>query len=219
MPTRESVRPTSQLWLLPWAVTTVVALLAIYVWGMSLNWQLGSISPYQFFPVLGLLAFSIMWSHYVAGLMRRLFLHDEMKFYFRTTGYVVLVAILLHPGILIYSRFRDGYGLPPHSYETYVAPSMAWLTLLGSTCLFVFLAFELHRWFKDRTWWPYVVAAGDLAMLGVFYHGLRLGTQTHIGWFRNVWYFYGVVLIGCLIHKYLTLWQQRRMRPMTRTSR
>ena len=191
---------------LPWTLSGVVALLAIYAWGQSFAWQWSAINSYQFFPVLGLLAFSVMWSHYMVGLVKNNVLRQvDLQAYFRYTGYVVLGAIVLHPGILIYKRFRDGYGLPPHSYETFVAPSMAWITLLGTVSLLAFLAFELHRWYGRRAWWEYIIAAGDLAMLAIFYHGLRLGTQLHAGWFRTVWWFYGLTLLGALLRKYIFL--------------
>jgi len=191
---------------LPWALASLVSILAIYVWGQSFAWDVHAINPYQFFPVLGLLAFSLMWTHYVVGALKTsLFAGQRLDSYFRYTGYVVLGAIVLHPGILIYKRFRDGYGLPPGSYESYVAPSMAWITLLGTTALLLFLAFELHRWFGKKPWWKYVIAANDLAMLLVFYHGLRLGSQLHGGWYHSVWLFYGVVLVALLIRKYALL--------------
>lgn len=189
--------------IIPWLVTAVVSVLALYVWGSSNAWQLGSLSTYQIFPVLGLLAFSIMWSHYMTGFIRKNFLKSvDLEAYFRLTGYVVLLAILLHPGLLIYQRFRDGFGLPPGSYKSYVAPGMGWITLLGSVSLLAFLAFELHRWFKDRSWWKYVIYAGDAAMLAIFYHGLRLGTQLHVTWFRSVWWFYGLTLLVAITYNY-----------------
>jgi hypothetical protein len=191
---------------IPWGLSGVVSLLAIYAWGNSLAWNFSGISPYQFFPVLGLLAYSIMWSHYMIGAVKdKLFEGVNLTPYFRYTGYVVLGAIVLHPGILIYQRFRDGFGLPPHSYESYVAPSMAWITLLGTASLLAFLAFELHRWYGKRTWWKYVIAAGDLAMVAIFYHGLQLGSQLHGGWFRVVWWFYGLTLLAALARKYMSL--------------
>lgn len=194
----------------PWTLTTVVALLAVIVWAKSLGWQFGGLSTYSIFPVLGLVAFSIMWSHYMAGVMRRTFLKNvELKKYFKWTGYVVLVLILLHPGLLIYQRFHDGFGLPPGSYKSYVAPGMAWLTLLGSVSLLVFLSFELKRWFDDKNWWKYVLILNDVAMVGIFYHGLKLGTQTHIKWFMYIWWFYGIALIAALIHKYVVRIQQQ----------
>jgi hypothetical protein len=129
---------------------------------------------------------------------------EQLGQYFRVTGWVVLVLIVLHPGLLIYQRFRDGFGLPPGSYQSYVAPSMAWLTLLGTACLLIFLAFELRRRYGERSWWHFVAEAGDFAMLGIFYHGLQLGSQIH-GWYRTVWWFYGITLVAILLYSY---WQK-----------
>lgn len=186
-----------------WSLSVLVTLLAIVVWGQSFNWHL-SFNAYVIFPVLGLTAYSLMWTHYIAGTARQLLgLGPEvLRNYYRFTGYAVLVLICLHPGLLIYQRFRDGFGLPPHSYESYVAPGLGWVTLLGTASLLVFLAFEFHRFYGKRSWWHYVTEAGDVAMVAIFYHGLRLGTQLQSGWFRYVWWFYGITLIAVLIRSY-----------------
>lgn len=210
---RPSDTETSSL-LVPtaWALGAVVSGLALFVWGQSFAWHFSVLSTYQIFPVLGLLAFSLMWSHYMIGFLRRLTkTTSNLSDYFRITGYAVLVLILLHPGLLIYQRFHDGFGLPPGSYKSYVAPSMAWLTLLGSVSLLAFLSFELKRWFDHKNWWKYILILNDAAMLGIFYHGLQLGTQTHIMWFRGIWWFYGITLIAVLIYKYGRLIQQHSL--------
>jgi len=191
---------------LPWTLTSIVGLLAIYVWGQSFGWNTQAINAYQFFPVLGLLAYSIMWSHYMVGSVKHSLLKNvQLDDYFRYTGYVVLAAIVLHPGILIYQLFHDGFGLPPGSYAHFVAPGMSWIALLGTASLFAFLAFELHRWYSQKSWWKYVIAAGDVAMLAIFYHGLRLGSQLQGGWYRVVWFFYGTTLLAMLVRKYSLL--------------
>lgn len=197
---------------IPWVLTSIVALLAIFDWASSLSWHFAGISIYQIFPVLGLLAFSIMWSHYMAGIMKRTFLvgHD-LDDYFRITGYAVLVAILLHPGLLAYQRLRDGFGLPPGSETSYVAPMLGWVVVLGMVSFFVFLAYEFKRWYGERKWWKYIAYAGDIAMLAIFYHGLRLGSQLHGGWYRIIWWFYGITLIGALLNTYIPkLLRQKR---------
>jgi len=200
-----------KVWL-PWSLTIFVCILAIFAWGQSLDWQLSALSIYLVFPVLGLLAFSIMWSHYMVGFLRRTILHGTpLHEFFNWTGYAVLVLLVLHPGLLIYQRFHDGFGLPPGSYESYVAPSLAWVTLLGTVSLLVFLSFELKRWFNKKNWWRYVLIANDLAMLAIFYHGLRLGSQTHLTWFRYLWWFYGVTLGAVLVHKYVLRIQQHSL--------
>jgi hypothetical protein len=187
-----------------WALSLLVCLLAIIAWGDTFSWRIFPLNVYAFFPLLGLLAFSLMWTHYVVGTAKDM-LHvntPRIWSFYRYTGYAVLLLICLHPGLLIYQRFRDGYGLPPKSYETYVAPSLSWITLLGTVSLLVFLAFELRRIFGTRQWWHFVVEAGDLAMLAIAYHGLRLGTQLQMGWFKYVWLFYAAVLAAILVRKY-----------------
>lgn len=187
-----------------WSLVIVVCLLAILVWGSTYAWQLLPLSNYTIFPLLGLLAFSIMWSHYMLGALQRYWNLDKniLSNYFRWTGYAVLALICLHPGLLIYQRFRDGYGLPPGSYESYVAPGLGWVTILGSASLCVFLAFELRRFFAKYSWWQYVVDGSDAAMLAIVYHGLRLGSQLQHGWYHAVWLLYAFALLAALIYKY-----------------
>lgn len=185
-------------------LTGTTCLLAFFVWGHMYDWQLGHLSPYQLFPLFGLLAFSIMWSQYMVEAVKNYHGQpDALPRYFRATGWLVLVAILLHPSILIAARFQDGYGLPPGSYTSYVAPTKEWLVLLGSICLLIFLAFELKRWFWQKSWWHYVRVVNDIAIVAIFYHGLRLGQNLQAGWYQVIWYIYGVLLLTALVYKYL----------------
>ncbi|HET8690161.1 MAG TPA: hypothetical protein VFL81_01885, partial [Candidatus Saccharimonadales bacterium] len=135
--------------------------------------------------------------------------------YYSHVGFAILAAIMLHPGLLIWQLWHDGFGLPPESYlQHYVAPSMRFAALVGSTCLFIFLAYEFHRWFSGRRWWKIVEILTDAAMIGIFYHSLRLGTQIN-GWFEIVWWFYGITLIIMLADKYVRVLLDR---PLTRQS-
>ncbi len=187
-----------------WAISFIACMLAFIAWSQDNGWPGSQLSAYLIFPLLGLLAYSLMWSHYVAGALREIIGLDKsvLSRYFELTSLAVLALISLHPGLLIYQRFRDGYGLPPHSYETYVAPGLGWVTLLGTASLLTFWAYEFRRKFGKRSWWHYVQTASDIAMLVIFYHALRLGHQLH-GWFLGVWWFYGLTLIAILIRKYI----------------
>ncbi len=187
-----------------WLLCALVCLLAILAWGMDYNWSVLPLNAYVLFPVLGLLAFSMMWTHYIIGTAREVAGIDESatKSYYHYTGWAVLILICLHPGLLIYQLFADGAGLPPLSYERYVGPGLGWITLLGSASLLVFLAFELHRYFDKKSWWHYVVDASDFAMLAIVYHGLRLGSSLQTGWYRYIWWFYALTLSAVLVRKY-----------------
>ncbi|MDB5170990.1 MAG: hypothetical protein JWO35_684 [Candidatus Saccharibacteria bacterium] len=187
-----------------WALAAIVSIIAIVAWGGHRGYTLSGVNGFQLFPLLGLLAFSIMWSHYINSTIGELIGVNRkvLKRYYQYTGYAVLVLICLHPGILIYSLFRNGVGLPPGSYEHYVGPGLGWVALLGTVSFFVFIAFEFRRVFADRSWWHFVTEAGDLAMLAILYHGFRLGGNLQQGWFRFVWLFYFVTLVAVLLRSY-----------------
>ena len=185
---------------LAWSLAGLVSLLAFVAWGQNFAWQFDAWSSYLLFPLFGLLAFSLMWTHYIAGAIRRLAKvgKSSIQSQLTITGYAVLALILLHPGLLIWQLWRDGKGLPPESYLNYVGMGLKGAVILGSVSLLVFLAYELRPWFHDRKWWPWIPLAGNVAMLAIFVHGLRLGSQTQAGWYHFVWLFYGVTLVAAL---------------------
>lgn len=192
-----------------WVLGGVVALLAIAVWA-SQRLDGSSLTPYDMFPLLGLLAFSLMWTHYILGSLRRkLRLEANVnRAYFSLTSLAVFVLILLHPGILIIQLNKDGFGLPPDSYmKVYTLPAMRGAIMLGTIALIIFLAFEFKKKFKDKKWWKFVEYAQVLAMALIFYHGLTLGRELSVGWYKAVWYLYGVSLLTAVIYNY---WYDRR---------
>lgn len=188
-----------------WGISLAAAGLAVVVWGQALDWRVIGISSYKLFPLLGLLAFSLMWSHYIASALRRHFGLDKsvLAKYFEVTSLVVLLAIVLHPGLLIWQLWRDGLGLPPGSYlQNYVAPALRWAAALGSVSWLAFIAYEFRRKFGTRKWWRFVQYASDAAMLGIFFHALNLGSHLQSGWYQYVWYFYGITLVATLLYSY-----------------
>jgi hypothetical protein len=203
-PIRKFFADSQSMMLFAIGLTALTCLLALYVWANDNGWHFTNMSLYQVFPIFGLLAFSIMWSQYMIAAIKDIFglASDFARSYFTYTSFLVLLAILLHPGILVAQRYKDGYGLPPGSYETYVAPMQKWIVILGSVSLLMFLAYELKHWFDKRSWWKYIVLLNDAAILAIFYHGLRLGQDVRSDWFQVIWYVYGILLAGALIYKY-----------------
>jgi hypothetical protein len=53
------------LQVLAWAIGLAVSALAIVAWGRDFGWQVWPVRSYVLFPLLGLWAFSLMWSHYM----------------------------------------------------------------------------------------------------------------------------------------------------------
>lgn len=188
--------------LLAWATSLTVIALAVITWGGYFNWDATNLSAYQVFPLFGLIAFSTMWSHYVMSALRQYWGIERaaLRNYLRLTSWIVLIAILLHPSILIARLFFDAGGLPPFSYYRYVGDYGKWAVTLGTLSFLAFLSYELYRWFARRSWWRYIQYASDLAMVAIFYHSLTLGTHLQSGWYRYVWFFYGVTYLIALLY-------------------
>ncbi|HSX14822.1 MAG TPA: hypothetical protein VLE72_02835 [Candidatus Saccharimonadales bacterium] len=188
-----------------WTLSASVVILAFVAWGSGLRWDLTAINAYSLFPLFGLLAFSLMWSHYVASVARQVLKldHQVLKRYFDLTSLVVLALILLHPGLLSWALWRDGLGLPPGSEFLYVGKALKTAVILGMTGWAILLAYELRRWLKTKPYWWVFVLATDAAMILIFIHSLKLGSNLQTGWFRGVWLFYGASLGLCLIYIYI----------------
>jgi len=191
-----------QLQAFAWGLSAVVAVAAVTTWVQHQLHHSIELSTYSLFPLFGLLAFSLMWSHYIASVARQYFKLDRsaLHTYFEVTSTVVLVALLFHPGLLIWQLWRDGLGFPPSSYLEYVGESSKIFVIMGTISWFAFLSFEFRRKFRHRSWWRFVGYASDIAMILIFIHALNLGHHLEDGWFKILWYFYGVTLLAALIY-------------------
>lgn len=204
---------SSQVPLFAWSLSIIVSIIAVVVWGEGVGWKTSRLNAYSIFPLMGLLAFSLMWTHYIVGAARRLTStpKEAVKQYFRVTGWIVLIAICLHPGLLVYQLWRDGLGLPPESYLTYyVAPTLAWAAGLGTVGLLAFLAFETKLWFEKKKWWPVIEYANIAAMFAIFVHALKLGGDLQTGWFRSLWFFYGISLAVSIVYILVDVKKKKR---------
>jgi hypothetical protein len=176
-----------------WAVTAVVVGLAFFVWWPSAS----DLTLYSLFPLLGLLAFSLMWTHYIAGALRRYFHHSPeiLARHFKITSYVTLLLIITHPFILYLQLYLDGLGLPYQSIPAVYPGVMQQLGIaMGVMALGLFLLYELYRFFRERTWWRYVEWANIGAMYLILWHGYTLGGELRQPWFQVVWIAYAILL-------------------------
>ncbi len=195
----------TQVKIFAWSVSAIVAVLGFVVWGQGVSWEVSELSLYQLFPLFGLLAFSLMWAHYVAAALRKYsgIDKDSLKSYFEITSILVLVFMLLHPGLLAYQLWQDGLGLPPGSYFQFVSSALKISIIAGMISWLAFIAYEFRRKFNKQPWWRYVQYASDAAMLLIFVHALRLGGNLQSGWFRYVWLVYGISLFVILSYTYI----------------
>ncbi len=189
-------------------LNTAVVAAAVYAWGSLYNWRITSI--YSFFPLLGLLAFSLMWTHYVAAAVNRQYGGVfDLKKYYQWTGWAVVVLIIFHPLLLNYGLWRDGLGLPPGSDLLYLGKKMLTALLLGVSALAIFLAYESKPLLEKSKFWPVMIGLNDLAMIFIFFHARLLGGSLQLHWFHTLWNFYGLVLIVCICQRLYFITKKR----------
>ena len=192
--------PTPKLFRsLVWLGTLLAVGLAFFVWWPSTK----NLTTYALFPIFGLTAFTLMWTHYTAGALRE-YLHlpdDTLSRHFQITSYIVLFCILVHPILLETQLYLDGLGLPYESIPTVYTTLRERLAIIaGITALICFLLFELYRFFKNRPWWKYVEWANVVAMSLILWHGFTLGGELRQPWFQIVWAFYAVTFAASVAY-------------------
>lgn len=193
-----------------WGLVAVVVIAASGVWYQQRLADGQTLTVYAIFPLLGLLAFSLMWTHYIAGALRRLagMSKTALARYSAMTSWAVLFLILLHPGLFWWQLGQDGYGWPPISHLlVYTGEPARFALLLGVLALLAFLVFELHRKYASRKWWRWVERANIAAMMAIWVHALLLGGELSVSWYMWLWYGYGVSLVAAVIY---TNWHTRR---------
>jgi hypothetical protein len=185
---------------LRWATLALAITLSFLGWATALRWQFDALNIYRVFPLLGLIAFSVMATHFILLAAKTRFKgipHDPN--YSFVSGYIVLICLLFHPGLIIWKLWVDGYGLPPKSYAVYVGSEYVFLVYLGVIALLTFLAYEaIQQWAKKAFIvknWFYIILSQIVAMVFVFVHATQLGFINGYGWYKYIWYLQGLLFL------------------------
>lgn len=186
--------------LTPWLLFSLVVALPFLAWAQNLDWELVSLSLYALFPLLGLWAWGIMWTHYFYGALFLAFSYLERNpLYTKISGYIVLMLILFHPGLLALAQWQATALLPLSSFYAYAGSSLKFYIIIGGVALTTFLAYELLVRLRQqpcvRRLWPWVSLSQMIAMTLIFIHGLQLGQHLQAGWLQIYWIILGVLLI------------------------
>lgn len=182
-----------------WALGAFVVVSTVAAWLANTGIQNG-VTLYDIFPPLGILAFGLMWTHYVMGTIRRYagLVPDKDRTYMALSMGLVLGLIIMHPMLLFIALYNDGLGLPPASYMQVYERELVFVGL-GVFGLMIFLAYEFKRVFGQKKWWTIVDWAQIVGMGAIFVHGLGLGSDVRSG-YAFVWWFYGITLLAAVAY-------------------
>ena len=184
-----------------WALGIFVVVTAVAVWVEGREVGEEVLSIYDIFPVFGLMAFGLMWTHFVMGALRRFagVVPAKENAYKTVSMGMVLGLIILHPTLLWLGLARDGYGPPPFSHILAYEDQLLYVGL-GTIGLTIFLAFELKRWFGGRKWWKWIEWAQIVGMTAIFFHAIELGNELREDWYMTIWWGYGITLAAAIIY-------------------
>jgi hypothetical protein len=185
-----------------WSLFCIAVTVPFIAWGSRLGWDPEAITLYSLFPLLGLWAWSVMWTHYAYGSI--LILDGKAaknKLYKKVSGWFVLAALLLHPGLLALAQWQSTDVLPPESYYLYVGQAFAIFITLGFIAINAFLAYEILERLRSNElverYWKWMSLSQALAMILIFIHAMALGQDLGSGWFQFYWVILGALLIPC----------------------
>ena len=173
-----------------------VIVLAVIAWLGSIG---SAVSALEVASLLGVLAFSLMWVHYVVDVVAPKDEENTDDFQYYLSRGVVLLAIVTHPFLINWYLLSQGFGYPPTSYEGLLGAA-AWAVLLGWAALTAFVLFELRG--KLTRFIPKILYANIVAMFLVLIHGFVAGMVIINGWYVWVWSFYLVSFIAIAVYHY-----------------
>jgi predicted heme/steroid binding protein len=190
-----------------------VSAAAIAAWANAMSGH--TVSIIAIAGLLGLVAFSLMWVHFVSDAIRDIWLKDESAGeQYTITRWIILGAILLHPSLIVLYLYQNNYGLPPESYESYLGEAKVPFVFLGILALTVFLAFECKKWLVRHNLWRYILHANFLAMFAVLIHGFQLGNVMAATWYFVLWCLYGLTFVAVAIWWYVRYYRYMNTRKI-----
>lgn len=188
---------------------SIFLILAInfYVWGSNLDWEWDEIGLLELFPLLGLIAFSTMWWHFLTGFIRRLRPDvDKFRGLHQASAYWVFASFMLHPLLLVIWGIQEEIGTPWEIYEDYAGPKNMVFIVIGLLALGGFLLFDLARVLSGskllKRHRGLIMLISDISFVLILIHSLNLGGDLREGWFRVYWLLLGISGIGFIIYRY-----------------
>jgi hypothetical protein len=186
----------------------IVLLIPIYVWGDSFAWDFSILSLFLLFPLLGLLAFSVMWTQvFVGAFEKHIGKYFNLGRFYAKTGLAVLILFVSHPLIALIALWNATGSANPFNL---ISESQAVYLILAMIAFATFIAFEITLRWKHKTiqrFKPWVENASAIGVILVWIHSINIGSHTQGGWFMYLWWFYGIT--GVLMIAY-SFWHKLR---------
>jgi len=182
----------------------LIVFLPVYFWGDSFAWDLSRLNLYLLFPLLGMLAFSIMWTQVVVGTFKEKF--ENVNKFFSRTGVAVFLLFFFHPVLAAVAQFKSVGLLPLQSFFDLVGPAQKKFLIIGMIAFTIFVLYEIvlrvAALRKVQKLNKFFEIFSEFGIILVFIHSINLGSHLQAGFLKYVWWFYGVSAILMIGWKY-----------------
>ena len=164
---------------------------------VNTSWNTGSLISTTF-PMLGLLAASLMWLHTVSGALEEwLKQYVDLDYFSHWSSWLILVSFVLHPLlflILIKFDVASLFSYQPRAF------------LFGFLGFFMLITYDIGRALKKYNFfvrhWDTIRLLSTVGFLLTFFHSLALGSDLQEGLLRVLWIFYAVTAALATIYTY-----------------
>lgn len=179
----------------------VAVFFPVLVWKQTVTINLDSSLLRTIFPVLGLIAYMIMWLHIIGGAFEtKLNRYIDFDYFLYWSSYIVLGLLILHPLIFIVN-----FGFPQFSgIFNFGSGSFIWLGILGWLMLITYdirKAFSNQIFFKRH--WGAIQFLSTAGFYVIFFHSLFLGHNLGSGPLRTAWILFGISGVLASVYTYL----------------
>lgn len=163
------------------------------------------------FPLVGLYAFTLLWSQFVIGSARsvlRKLVHPAIITFHRRQGVLIFLLAWLHPTLRFF-----GIGLDQYFKSWNVTPTLVpylWLGYLQLFLLTLTAGTALLRklpWLKTR--WHTIHYLNYAVFVLVWIHSWVLGSDVQTTNLRYLWYFFGLTAVASTLVRVLNIVKRR----------
>lgn len=178
-----------------------VLLCPIFIWFRNEDFASNPVSLSAIFPMLGLCAFTIMWLH-VVGSTFETQLKEYINFekFVGYSSFVVLVLILLHPTLFLFSVGFSALGGIFFSGN----PTLYWLAVIGWCML---ITYDLRKLFHKKDFvlrhWKKINVISTIGFFVIFFHAIGLGGDLQDGFLRIFWILLAITAFFATAYSYI----------------
>lgn len=189
----------------------VTVIYPLYVAFSNRGWSFDSSLISNIFPLLGILAFCLLWLHSISGVFED-WLRQQFDFdrFVHITASIILICIILHPLLLlIVMDFNISDIFLLYGVRAITLAIVGWLLLI---------TYDIGKPFRNKEFikknWNKILIISNIGFLLTFFHSIEIGSDLQSGPLRFIWIFYGITAFLSIFYTYTIMPFLKKNNPL-----